>query len=89
MSYTDPVRVRFAPSPTGRLHVGNATTALFSWPFARRCRGIFAPKIDDADAARSAQGFEREIVEGLLARERSIERIGQVLLPGRQVRHGG
>ena len=41
----EPVRVRFAPSPTGHLHVGGARTALFNWLFARRHRGVFILRI--------------------------------------------
>ncbi|MCX7001995.1 MAG: glutamate--tRNA ligase [bacterium] len=48
----DPVRVRFAPSPTGMLHVGGARTALFNWLFARHCGGTFILRIEDTDRAR-------------------------------------
>ena len=48
-----PVRVRFAPSPTGLLHIGGARTAIYNWAFARRTGGIFALRIDDTDAERS------------------------------------
>lgn len=65
MKSSNGVRVRFAPSPTGLLHVGNARTALFNWLFARRCRGTFILRIDDTDVARSARGFEQEIMEDL------------------------
>ncbi len=60
------VRVRFAPSPTGRLHVGNARTALLNWLFARQQRGAFVLRLDDTDLARSDKSLEREI-EGDLA----------------------
>jgi len=56
------VRVRFAPSPTGYLHVGGARTALFNWLFARRCGGRFILRIEDTDFARSSD----EMVEGIL-----------------------
>src|SRR4030095_13540704 len=46
----EPVRVRFAPSPTGHLHVGGARTALFNWAFARRHGGVFILRIEDTDA---------------------------------------
>ena len=46
-------RVRFAPSPTGLLHVGNARTALYNWLFARRVGGIFILRIEDTDLERS------------------------------------
>ena len=47
------VRTRFAPSPTGYLHIGGARTALFSWAFARRHGGQFVLRIEDTDVARS------------------------------------
>ena len=56
------VRVRFAPSPTGYLHVGGARTALFNWLFARRFGGRFILRIEDTDFARSSD----EMVEGIL-----------------------
>jgi len=52
------VRVRFAPSPTGFLHVGNARTALFNWLFARQHKGVFILRIEDTDVERSAQEYE-------------------------------
>jgi glutamyl/glutaminyl-tRNA synthetase len=55
-------RVRFAPSPTGFLHVGGARTALFNWLFARRHGGVFVLRIEDTDVDRSSQ----EMVEGIL-----------------------
>ncbi len=60
-----PVRVRFAPSPTGRLHIGGARTALFNWAYARRQGGKFLLRIEDTDRERSTQEFERAILEGL------------------------
>jgi glutamyl-tRNA synthetase len=57
-----PPRVRFAPSPTGYLHVGGARTALFNWLFARRYGGVFVLRIEDTDAERSSM----EMVEGIL-----------------------
>ncbi|HTO85313.1 MAG TPA: glutamate--tRNA ligase family protein, partial [Methylomirabilota bacterium] len=47
------VRVRFAPSPTGRLHVGNVYIALANWLFARKERGVFVLRFDDTDRERS------------------------------------
>src|SRR5262249_33935659 len=55
-------RVRFAPSPTGYLHVGGARTALFNWLFARRLGGAFVLRIEDTDVERSSA----EMVEGIL-----------------------
>ena len=60
-----PVRVRFAPSPTGYLHVGGARTALFNWLFARRHGGTFVLRIEDTDAERSSWDMVEGIVEGL------------------------
>ena len=60
-----PVKVRFAPSPTGLLHVGNARTALLNCLFARRHDGEFLLRIDDTDAARSTREFEDAILRDL------------------------
>ena len=62
---TDAPRVRFAPSPTGYLHVGGARTALFNWLFARRHHGTFILRIEDTDAERSSWEMVTGIVEGL------------------------
>jgi glutamyl-tRNA synthetase len=59
------VRVRFAPSPTGFLHVGGARTALFNWLFARRQGGTFVLRIEDTDTERSTEESVRTILEGL------------------------
>jgi nondiscriminating glutamyl-tRNA synthetase len=59
------IRVRFAPSPTGHLHVGNARTALFNWFFARKHRGVFALRIEDTDLSRSEDRFEDLIYSDL------------------------
>jgi len=59
------VRVRFAPSPTGYLHVGGARTALFNWLFARRHGGTFVLRIEDTDAERSSWAMVAGIVDGL------------------------
>jgi glutamyl-tRNA synthetase len=58
-------RVRFAPSPTGYLHVGGARTALFNWLFARRHGGVFALRIEDTDAERSSPEMVDGILDGL------------------------
>lgn len=63
MEHTDKPRVRFAPSPTGYLHVGGARTALFNWLFARRERGTMLLRIEDTDAERNRP----ELVDGILA----------------------
>ena len=62
MNNIQPVRVRFAPSPTGYLHVGGARTALFNWLYARKLGGTFILRIEDTDFERST----REMVEGIL-----------------------
>jgi glutamyl-tRNA synthetase len=59
------MRVRFAPSPTGQLHVGNARTALFNWLLARGSGGTFILRIEDTDAERSTPESERAIIEDL------------------------
>jgi len=58
-------RVRFAPSPTGYLHVGGARTALFNWLFARRFGGVFVLRIEDTDLERSSQDMVEGILDGL------------------------
>ncbi|HEX7048687.1 MAG TPA: glutamate--tRNA ligase [Longimicrobiales bacterium] len=59
------VRVRFAPSPTGYLHVGGARTALFNWLFARRHGGTFVLRIEDTDRERSSDEMTRAILDGM------------------------
>ncbi|MGQ9800804.1 MAG: glutamate--tRNA ligase [Candidatus Saccharicenans sp.] len=59
------VRVRFAPSPTGYLHVGALRTALFNWLFARHHDGTFVLRIEDTDVARSSEEMSRSILEAL------------------------
>ena len=60
-----PVRVRFAPSPTGYLHVGGARTALFNWLFARNRGGKFILRIEDTDEARNTDAAMKAIFDGL------------------------
>jgi len=60
-----PVRVRFAPSPTGYPHVGNIRTALFNWLFARRYGGKFIVRIEDTDVTRKVEGAEKGILDSL------------------------
>jgi len=60
-----PHRLRFAPSPTGYLHVGGARTALFNWLYVRRYGGQFLLRIEDTDRARSTEESTRAIFEGL------------------------
>lgn len=59
------VRVRFAPSPTGYLHVGNARTALFNWLFARQQEGVFVLRVEDTDVERSTAEYDLKLVEDL------------------------
>ncbi len=59
------VKVRFAPSPTGYLHVGNARTAIITWLFARKVGGHFLLRIDDTDTERSKAEYEDAIKDGL------------------------
>ena len=59
------VRVRFAPSPTGSLHIGGAHTALFNWLWARHNGGRFVLRIEDTDRERSTQAFEETILDGM------------------------
>lgn len=59
------VRVRFAPSPTGYLHVGGARTALFNWLFARQVGGTFILRIEDTDTERSTDQSEKSILDGM------------------------
>ena len=59
------VRTRFAPSPTGYLHIGGARTALFSWAYARRHGGVFILRIEDTDLARSTPEAVQAILDGM------------------------
>ena len=65
MSTASKVRVRFAPSPTGHLHVGNARTALFNWLFARQKGGVMVLRIEDTDVERSEERFEGQLLDDL------------------------
>lgn len=62
---TTPVRTRFAPSPTGFLHIGGARTALFSWAYAKRHGGQFVLRIEDTDVERSTQAAIDAILDGM------------------------
>ena len=59
------VRVRFAPSPTGELHLGGARTALFNWLFAKNQNGLFYLRIEDTDTARSKDKYTSQILDSL------------------------
>ena len=64
-SSSRPVRTRFAPSPTGYLHLGGARTALFSWAFARHFGGTFVLRIEDTDLERSTSEAVQAILDGM------------------------
>src|SRR5512145_2186589 len=64
-SSNTPVRVRFAPSPTGRMHIGNARSALYPFLLARRTGGTFILRIEDTDQKRYDPNAEKELIEGL------------------------
>ena len=59
------VRLRFAPSPTGYLHVGGLRTALFGWLFARRNKGSFIFRLEDTDRSRLVEGAEEGLIRML------------------------
>lgn len=61
----DSVRVRFAPSPTGYLHIGGVRTALFNWLWARKTGGVFVLRVEDTDQERSTEESRRVIVDSL------------------------
>ena len=65
MSTMSNIRVRFAPSPTGALHIGGVRTALFNWLFARHHGGKFILRIEDTDQTRSTDESIRIILDGM------------------------
>ncbi|PIR89371.1 MAG: glutamate--tRNA ligase [Candidatus Harrisonbacteria bacterium CG10_big_fil_rev_8_21_14_0_10_40_38] len=65
MTPSKPPRVRFAPSPTGNLHIGGARTALFNWLYARKHEGVFVVRVEDTDKERSLPEYEENILENL------------------------
>jgi glutamyl-tRNA synthetase len=65
MKHKEKPRVRFAPSPTGTLHIGGARTALFNWLFARHEGGVFILRIEDTDRERSTEEHTQSILEGM------------------------
>ncbi len=62
-----PIRTRFAPSPTGLLHVGGIRTALFAWLLARQQKGVFILRLEDTDKAREVKGADQHIMDSLHA----------------------
>ncbi|MCH2100937.1 MAG: glutamate--tRNA ligase family protein, partial [Planctomycetes bacterium] len=65
MSDSRPVRVRFAPSPTGMLHIGGARTALFNWALARRDGGVFVLRVEDTDTERNSEESLQSILDSM------------------------
>src|SRR5687767_10819123 len=65
MTDSRPVRTRFAPSPTGMLHIGGVRTALFCWLYARRHEGRFILRVEDTDRERSTDAAIKVILEGM------------------------
>src|SRR5262245_20775501 len=59
------IRLRFAPSPTGYLHVGGARTALYNWVYARKLKGVFVLRIEDTDVQRSSEEMTQVILNSL------------------------
>jgi glutamyl-tRNA synthetase len=90
------VAVRFAPSPTGRLHVGNVRTAILNWLFARRHGGTFWLRLDDTDVQRSTEAFAEGIREDLkwlglewAREERQSARVGRYEAAARLLKERG
>jgi glutamyl-tRNA synthetase len=77
------VTVRFAPSPTGFLHIGGARTALFNWLFARHHGGTFRLRIEDTDKQRSTQPAIEAIIEGIKWLGLDWDGLSLLLQPGR------
>ncbi len=86
MSDDRPVRVRFAPSPTGDLHIGGVRTALFNWLFARRHGGKFVLRIEDTDQKRSREDSLSGIMTGLRWASLAVSLAGVLLLSGGDIR---
>ena len=59
------MKCRFAPSPTGKIHIGNARSAILNWIFCQKNQGEFVLRIDDTDANRSSKEFETSIKDDL------------------------
>jgi glutamyl-tRNA synthetase len=82
----DPLRVRFAPSPTGALHIGGARTALFNWLLARHCGGELVLRIEDTDRERSTPENIEQILDALRWLELDWDE-GPILQTARSQRH--
>lgn len=90
------VTVRFAPSPTGKLHVGNARAALLNWLFARKAGGTFILRMDDTDTERSTDEYAQKIEQDLAwlglthdARHRQSERFDRYALAAEKLKEAG
>ena len=75
------VRTRFAPSPTGYLHIGGARTALFSWLWAKKHNGDFILRIEDTDRERSTQEAVDAILDGMVKKHRVYGFTDRVVTP--------
>src|SRR5690625_5332819 len=84
-SVSPPVRTRFAPSPTGDLHMGGARTALFAWLAARATGGQFVLRIEDTDRERSSDSSVQAILEGMQWLGRSEEHTSELQSRGHPV----
>jgi len=73
------VKTRFAPSPTGYLHIGGVRTALFSWLYARRHKGSFILRIEDTDRERSTAESVQIILDGMHEDPPPVERKSQLM----------
>ena len=71
-------RTRFAPSPTGFIHLGNIRSALYPWAFARATGGDFILRIEDTDLDRSTQASVDVILEGMIAQEIPLGECGKI-----------
>ncbi len=83
----DPMRVRFAPSPTGALHIGGARTALFNWLLARHFDGELVLRIEDTDRERSTPENIEQIIDALRWLELDWDE-GPIMQTARSERHG-
>ena len=86
---TKPVVTRFAPSPTGYLHIGGARTALFNWLYARHTGGKFLLRIEDTDRERSTEAATKAILDGAVLARARLGRPDRVpVAPQRAARRG-
>lgn len=83
MATQNPVRVRFAPSPTGYLHIGGLRTALYNWLLARRYGGVFLLRVEDTDRARYVEGAIEQLFHSLVACDITPDEGVQVVSDGK------